>query len=79
MPDIGERMMQGTLRSRGTVVPRRRVREVIHRIDPINVLLRWQPRIQRKPYSVPGPNSLWHLGTNLIWHYSYLCVTVLCL
>lgn len=62
MPDVGERMLQGALYSKGVIVPRRRLREAIHRVDPINVALRWQPRIQRRCYSVPGPNSLWHIG-----------------
>ena len=62
MPDVGERMITGALRSNGIHVPRRRVRQSLHRVDPINVALRWRPRIQRRPYSVPGPNSLWHLG-----------------
>ena len=59
MPDVGQRMVQGLLRSQGISVPQRSLK----RIDPINVGLRWRPRIQLKPYSVPGPNSLWHVGT----------------
>ena len=35
---------------------------MIHFIDPISTTLRWQPRIRRKLYSVPGPMSLWHIG-----------------
>lgn len=62
MPDIGERMVTGSLRSNGIHVPRRRVQQSLHRVDPINIALRWMPRIQRHPYSVPGPDSLWHLG-----------------
>ena len=63
MPDVGQRMVQGLLRSQGITVPQRRIRESLKRVDPINVGLRWRPRIQRKPCSVPGPNSLWHIGT----------------
>ena len=62
MPDVGERMITGALRSNGIHVPRRRVRQSLHRVDLINVALRWRPRIQRRPSSVHGPNSLWHLG-----------------
>ena len=62
MPDVGERLLQGALRSKGIIVQRRRVHEAVHRVDPINVALRYQPRIQRLYYSVPGPNSLWHIG-----------------
>jgi hypothetical protein len=62
MPEIGERMMLGALRSRGIVVPRHRVRQILHRVDPISIALRWHSKTKRRPYSVPGPNSLWHLG-----------------
>ena len=62
LPDSGERILSGSLRSCGIVVPRWRLREAIHRIDPISTTLRWRPRIKRKPYSVPGPMSLWHIG-----------------
>ena len=56
--DSGERILNGSLRSSAIVVPRWRLREVIHRIA---TTLRWRPRNQRKPYSVPGPMSLWHI------------------
>ena len=61
-PDVGERMLIGLLRSRGIIVKRNRVRNGLHKVDPINSSLRWSNRIQRKPYSVPGPMSLWHMG-----------------
>ena len=38
------------------------VRNIIHYLDPISTSLRWAPCIQRRPYSVPGSNALWHLG-----------------
>ena len=62
MPDCGERMLMGNLQSRSVFVPRWRIRNSLHRVDPIHTPLRWRARIQRRPYSVPGPNSLWHLG-----------------
>ena len=61
-PDVGERMLIGLLRSHGIIVKRIRVRKGLHKVDPINSSLRWSNRIQRKPYSVPGPMSLWHMG-----------------
>ena len=66
MPEIGERMTiyMGALRSRGIIVPRRRVRQMLHKVDPISSALRWHYKTKRKPYSVPGPNSLWHIGKN---------------
>lgn len=61
-PDIGERMAVGLFRSRGMIVPRRRIRDAFHRVDPINTSLRWHVRIKRRTNSVPGPMSLWHIG-----------------
>ena len=35
----------------------------LHATDPINTAMRWRGQsISRRPYSVPGPNSLWHIG-----------------
>ena len=62
-PDYGETMVIGHLWSLGYRVSRCRLRQCIHATDPINVALCWRggPSV-RRPYSVPGPNSLWHLG-----------------
>ena len=62
MPDSGERMINGVLRLNGVVVQRERLRKVIRDVDPINTTLRWNARIVRRPYAVPGPNYLWHIG-----------------
>ena len=62
LPDCGERMIIGFLRSQGVFVQRCRIRSVVHAIDPIGTSLRWHPRLLRRPYSVPGPMSLWHIG-----------------
>lgn len=61
-PDVGERMALGIFRSKGMIIPRRRIREAFHLIDPINTSMRWHTRIKRRTYSVPGPMSLWHIG-----------------
>ena len=45
-------------------VTRARVRDALRSVDPINTALRWQGG--RRPYSVPGPNSLWHIGMHLV-------------
>ena len=34
----------------------------VHQVDPINVSLHRSEMLHRCQYSVPGPNSLWHLG-----------------
>ena len=65
-PNMGETMVLGQLQSRHYSVTRERVRQVLRDLDPLNVALR-SPRglTARRPYSVPGPNSLWHnIGMN---------------
>lgn len=62
LPHVGERVIIGHLRQSGIFVQRERVRQSIHRVDPLNTALRWNFHIIRRTYSVPGPNSLWHIG-----------------
>lgn len=40
---------------------RDRVRAAINRVDPENTALQWAVVITRRVYSVPWPNSLWHI------------------
>ena len=62
MPDVGQSMVNGRLRSMGFIVSRERVRRCIQITDPLNTVRRWHGATLRHPYSVPGPNSLWHIG-----------------
>ena len=63
-PFSGASMMYGSLRSRGIKVTRERIRSTLRSIDPLGSALRWPAGVtKRHPYSVPGPNSLWHIGT----------------
>lgn len=63
LPSFGETMVMGHLRTCGYSVTRERMRQAIHSTDPINTSLRWRGNLSyRRPYSVPGPNSLWHIG-----------------
>ena len=63
MPSLGETMTWGKIYSMGFVVRRERLRQAIRGIDPLHTSLRWRGYLTgRRPYSVPGPNSLWHLG-----------------
>lgn len=64
-PCTGETNVMAGLRQRGIYIQRRRVREAIVRVDPINRANRWGQRIERRPYSVPHPNFLWHIDSNL--------------
>lgn len=62
-PCVGERMILGQLRALSVHVSRERVRRAIRVVDPLNTALRWGGNLSsRRPYSVPGPNSLWHIG-----------------
>ena len=60
-PHTGVSMMIGHLRSIGVVVQQCRVRTILRSLDPANSALRWGLLISRRSYSVPGPNSLWHM------------------
>ena len=66
--------MTGILRAKGVSVQRWKIRESIHRVDPINAAIRWI--IQKHPrwiYSVPGPNSLWHNdGSHKLIHWKFV-------
>ena len=67
LPHVGERIIIGHIR---LCIQRERIRQSIQRIDPVNTSLRWHLHISRRTYSVPGPNSLWHIGTKqLIYVY----------
>lgn len=62
-PYSGVSMVCGSLRAMGLKVTRERVRHMLRSIDPLGRVLRCFPgSIRRRPYSVPGPNSLWHIG-----------------
>jgi hypothetical protein len=66
-PEIGETIAWGQLRSKGIQVTRERIRTALRQTDPLNTALRWRGNLtRRRPYSVPGPNSLWHLGEFLL-------------
>lgn len=62
-PNAGEVMVQGHLEAKGIHVQRQQVRNAIHHIDP-TVSERKRPPINRRVYSVPCPNYLWHIDGN---------------
>lgn len=62
-PEVGQVMIMGHIRSMGYRVTRERLRQEIKSSDPLHSVLRWKGGLtSRRPYSVPGPNSLWHIG-----------------
>ena len=60
-PNIGYRRMLGELTRRGIVIQHARVRASMIRTDPEGAVRRWMDTIQRRSYSVYGPNALWHI------------------
>ena len=54
-------MVDGYLHAEGTVVQRERVRRTLATVDPVGTASRWGRAINRRVYSVPCPNSLWHM------------------
>lgn len=58
---VGYSMVRGHLRDLGIKVQRSRIRASIARVDPVNTRIRWATVISRRTYSVPAPNSLWHI------------------
>ena len=63
-PFSGERIIIGILRAKGVLVQRWKIRESIHRTDPINAAIRWIQKYPKWIYNVPGPNSLWYNDGN---------------
>ncbi len=62
-PAMGVTMVIGKLRMKGYRASRERVRCALRSADPLTVALRWTGGLSRRqPYSVAGPNSLWHIG-----------------
>ena len=61
-PTLGVSMVSGRLRARGFNVSKDRLRRLMRENDPLSVALHWPGGVtNRRPYSVPWPNSLWHI------------------
>lgn len=58
-PNSGERMVTGSIRSRGLKISREKLRDSINRVDPVSRALRRSTCIIRRRYNVKGPNCLW--------------------
>ena len=68
--------MTGRIHACGHHVQRERIRQALRRVDPLSAALQAPGGLtSRRPYSVPGPNSLWHIGKPkclISFHVSYL-------
>uniref|UniRef100_A0A3Q2DQX4 Integrase catalytic domain-containing protein n=1 Tax=Cyprinodon variegatus TaxID=28743 RepID=A0A3Q2DQX4_CYPVA len=58
-------MMRGLLHAQGLLVPRRKVRDMMARINPMATARRWSSAVSRRVCHVPYPNSLWHIDGNM--------------
>jgi hypothetical protein len=58
-PEIGRSLIDGYLKLQGIQVPRARIRASFLRVNGAPAEF-GRRRIERRVYSVPGPNSLWH-------------------
>ena len=70
-PNSGEKSFDGYLRNMGLRVQRYRIRRSLQRVDPNGVRNRFSRTLHRRQYSVPMPNSLWHIDGNhklIRWH-----------
>ncbi|KAL0973697.1 hypothetical protein UPYG_G00209760 [Umbra pygmaea] len=65
-PNTGYTLVMGYLQSIGIRVQQNRVRDTLRAVDPVGTVLRGLELhiIPRRPYSVPGPLSLWHIDGN---------------
>eukprot|EP00794_Sanderia_malayensis_P002881 gene2881-3333_t len=65
---VGRPLVKGHLISHGLRVQQWRIKSALTRIDPAGSRIRWACLVKRRKYSVPGPNSLWHLDG----HHSFI-------
>lgn len=63
-PNCGYRLMKGHLLQEGHRISQMRIRDVLHRVDPDGVALRWASTVQRRKYTVASPLALWHIDGN---------------
>ena len=60
-PYSGESCVSGSLKARGILVQRYRIRGILSHIDPVGRALRRRAAIQWRQYNVRAPNHLWHI------------------
>ena len=63
MPELGRAMVMGNLKAKGIKVSRAQVQKSIERVQGLPAQF-GRRRLQRRVYSVPGVNSLWHHDGN---------------
>lgn len=63
-PNYGEVMLQGHLANMGIKIPRAKLRTAIHNVDHANTVCRRSHVINRRVYTAPHPNAVWHIDGN---------------
>ena len=58
---VGRSLVTGHLKYLGLRVQQWRIKSALTRINPVGSRIRWACLVKRRKYSVPRPNSLWHL------------------
>ena len=61
LPACGIRSIQTLLKVNGVILQRERVRESIHRVDPLGLETRLRRTLHHQQYNVASPNALWHI------------------
>ena len=59
--NVGEKSLIAAIQKLGVVASREKLRSAIRYVGPAGLLQRWMGVIKRRVYSVPFPNSLWHI------------------
>ena len=76
-PNSGYRLTRGHLAALGYRVQEMRIRDSLRRIDPVGVVSRLIHTVNRRTYSVPSPNALWHVdGNHKLIRYVIILITV---
>lgn len=63
-PYSGESYVRGSLKGRGVIVQRSRIRDSLKRTDGVARAVRRKYAIYRRTYNVFGSNHLWHIDSN---------------
>ena len=72
--EAGISLLRGYLRNEGIFVSRERIRQALIRLFPRRLFHRHP--VQRREYSVPGPNALWHHDGQHGMFSSLICVYI---
>lgn len=57
--------MNAILKTEGYYIQRSRIRRTLSFVNPEETAVRWGNTVQRRIYSVPTPNALWHIDAHL--------------